>query len=152
MLLRRYFAAICRIGDDRRASTLIRVYFHMADGPPLLYAMRDSGISQCDLVLAMLHHGLGLDRTWEYVQMLCNARVLPPVRMGWPVINQLRTRVRRMRHVAPNPRRLNTPAHERYARAFRVGRTLEEARIRGATTKDIRQALRMGYVKMEEAA
>lgn len=151
MLLRRYFAAICRIGDDRRADRLVRVYFHLPEGPPLLYAMHAAGVSQCDLVLALLHHGLGLERTWEYVQLLCSARVLPPVRMGWPVINQMRTRVQRIRRVAPNPRRPNTAAHERWERTFRAGRTLEEARVRGATTRDVRMALRRGHVVMEDA-
>lgn len=50
-----------------------------------------------------------------------------------------------IRSVAPNPRLPTTPAFQRY-KAFRPGRTIAQCLSRGVTRRDLREALRAGWV------
>lgn len=97
----RHADTVARIEADRPADQMIRVHLHLPSGPPLWQAMRDAGLGQADLVLALLEYNLALERSWEYVQLLCGARVLPPVRVGWPIRRGLMSRIRRPRREVP---------------------------------------------------
>lgn len=142
MILPRYVAAICEI--DRDPAVLARVRGMLGLAPrPLIYALHAAGMGQADLVLALLHVPLA---RWHVENVLGSPiTVLPPVRLTYPVNGPPRTRIT---HVTPNPRKPCTATHARYAATFRAGRTLEEARVRGATTRDIRQATRRGWIRI----
>lgn len=50
--------------------------------------------------------------------------------------------------VCANPRRPNTEAHDRFARAFAPGRSLDHCIARGATKRDVRTAIRNGWIEV----
>jgi hypothetical protein len=97
----RHADQVARIEADRSANTMIRTYFHLPCGPPLWQAMRDAGLGQADLVLALLDYNLAFENSWLYVTWLCTARVLPPVRVLWPTRHALMSRIRRPRREVP---------------------------------------------------
>ena len=121
----------------------------------------DRGLGQADLVLALLRLR---DQRTAYSHTL---RVYVELLMGHPIVvgpccllryghDTPRPRAvrsvddRRIVHVhSTNPRQPCTPAHLRWCE-YRVGRTLGQLYVRGVTRRDVRRALRMGWIKLEE--
>lgn len=154
MILPRYMTAVARIGADAFANQMIRTYFSLPSRRPLHYVLGAAGLGQSDLVLALLRHSLAGPKTWDYVELLVGrpCYAYPPARLLYPVNGHPHlARQPRITYVAPNPRHPKTGAHDRYEN-FRPGRTVDEALARGATRKDLRSAVRRGWIRVSEHA
>lgn len=151
MILTRYLSAVARVDRDRVVSLLVRRDLDLPRGLGMPYALSRRGLGQADLVLSLLRidtrgSRLLIARILGRPIMLC-----PGVHLAWRTNGRpLVRRSPRIVFVADNPRRPNTPAHARFDAAFRCGRTVEEARARGARKRDVRGALRRGWIRLEE--
>ena len=139
---------------DRRSPDLadmVRSYFRLQPHLSLFYSLRTARLGQADLVLCLLRTPHPHARA--YVEQLVGRpiAVLPCVRLLYPVNGKPRVQTPRITWVAKcNPRKPKSAAAARFAEVFKPGRTLEQARARGATTRDVRWAVRRGWIKMEE--
>lgn len=118
---------------------------------PLFTLCVNRGWSQADLVLCLLR----VDTT----QSLAAASRLvgrpitycPPVLVRRLPPSALRTGdMRRVTRVSGNPRVAKTDAHRRFAE-IRPGRTIAQLISRGVTRRDIREALRRKWMRLENA-
>lgn len=148
MILPRYIASIASLDSDRVLSRLVRYDLRLSERP-MVYALLERRMGQSDLILSLLRVGTpgARDRVEDILGrpiVLC-----PCVLLRWR-INGAPPRVARTPRIArivSNPRKPNTGAHARFAQAFRVGRTLEECRAYGATRRDVRSAVRRGWIE-----
>lgn len=153
VILARYLVAVAAVDRDRVVSLLVRRDLELPSGLGMPYALKKRGLGQADLVLSLLRidtrgSRLLIARILGRPIMMCPGVFLSWRQNGRPLVR----RSPRIVSVAPNPRRPNTPAHARYDAAFRTGRTIEEARARGARKRDVRGALRRGWIRLEEIA
>jgi len=151
MILPRYFTAVASVDADRVVSFLVRRALRLSRRP-MIYALSERGLGQADLVLALLR--VGTRPALDLVARVVGRPVLrcPSQYLRWPVNGVPRVVVPRIRLVVDNPRRPNTDAHDRFAAAFRDGATIEACRARGATRRDVRRALREGWIVVEGRA
>lgn len=151
MILPRYVTAVASVDRDRVVAFLVRRQLGLS-GRPMLYALSERGLGQADLVLALLR--VGTAPALARVELIVGRPILHcrSQWLRWPVNGVPRVSSPRIRAVVSNPRRPNTPAHDRFASAFRPGRTIEECRVHGATKRDIRSASRRGWIVVEERA
>lgn len=161
-MLGRHSHVIAMIGRDRSIKYLVRDYFALSVRQALMPALLGRGLGQADLVLCLLrlrdrHH---LRMINVYVHLLVGR----PILIGEPCLLRYATNGRptatrsplaedrRVIYVQPdNPRQPSTEAHGRW-REFKVGRSISQLRIRGVTKRDLRRAVRRGWVRLEEAA
>lgn len=148
MIPRRHMQTVALINRDRVLKARVRFYFNLKRGT-LAPLLRRAGLGHADLVLCLLRLG-----ELDYVERLIGKPITYGVsfsirrssRGGHTVSEDKSPRIT---FVQPtNPRATNTKAHDRYS-IFRVGRTESQLRARGVTRKDIRKALRWGWIKME---
>lgn len=115
----------------------------------LFLAMEQLRVMQADIAVLLLRANHLRD-----AEVLTGVRIVR-IRSGVPPAVPLRpqakaVRAPRITWVRPgNPRAEASEAHERY-KLFVVGRTLEEFTARGGTRRDIRRALRLGWIKLED--
>lgn len=121
---------------------------------PLFPLLEQANLTQADVVLVLLRDGR--PEMVEQVTVLTGVEVqhcppwMPPDRPA-PVSGPAREGDRRrFTHVGANPRLPTTPAFQRY-KHFKVGRTVADFLRRGGTRKDLREALRAGWVEMEDS-
>jgi hypothetical protein len=148
MILPRYFTAVASVDRDRVVSFLVRRALRLSRRP-MIYALSERGLGQADLVLALLRVGTG--PALALVERVVGRPVLHlrSQWLRWPINGVPRVSSPRLRIVATaNPRRPNTPAHDRFGAAFRAGvTTIEQLRARGASKRDIRMARRRGWIE-----
>lgn len=152
MILPRYATAVASVDRDRVVSFLVRRHLGLSRRP-MLYALSERGLGQADLVLALLR--IGTAPALARAELVVGRPILHcrSQWLRWPVNGVPRvSSPPRIRAVVDNPRRPSTPAHDRFASAFRVGRTIEECRVHGATKRDVRSASRRGWIVIEERA
>lgn len=127
----------------------------------------DRRLGQADLVLSLLHirdSASSADRRRVlsfYVHRLVGRPILVGescllrYRVNGHAPTILRTRDPRDRKITwvleTNPRQPSTDAHLRWSE-FRVGRSVAQLRTRGVTRRDLRRAVRKGWIRMEELA
>ena len=147
MMLPRYLTAVARVDRDASVSSAVRAALRLPDRP-MIYALSACGLGQADLVLALL--SLREPSARAHVARIVGAPIrryspaMPP-RIPAPVL----TSAPRVRLLVSNPRRPNTPAHDRFAATFRDGATVESTTARGATRRDLRNAQRRGWIAIE---
>jgi hypothetical protein len=149
VILARYLTAVAFV--DREPSVSIRVRVDL-DLPhvPMPYALQLRGLGQADLILSLLR--LNTARSIALVERILGRPIThcPGVHLAWRVNGRpLARRSPVIVAVVPNPRKPNTTAHVRFAHAFACGRTLEQAMARGARKRDVRGALRRGWITVE---
>ena len=147
---------VCRWGDGVRAVRgpgLSDVISEAATMHALVWVIRIAALvlSAYALGLALLHLNTRGSRVLVARILGRPILVLPSAYLRWPINGVPRVRVPRIARVLANPRRPRTTAHDRFELAFRPGRTIEEARSRGATRRDVRAALRHGWIETEAA-
>lgn len=152
MILARYITAIAAIDHDPVTSYLVREDLGLP-GFGMPYALNMRGLGQADLVLSLLR--LDTPQSRAHVETILGRPIqhCPGVFLAWRING--RPLVRRspvIIHLAPNPRKPNTTAHQRYESTFKIGRTIQECLARGARKRDIRSAQRRGWIKVEELA
>ena len=153
MILHRYVSAIAVVDRDLAVSRLVRRRLCLHPTRPMLYALHAMGLGQADLVLALLD--VGTEGAREHVARIVGrpVRVLPSAYLGWSLSGRPRVKFSpKIVHVSPCPRKPGTDAEKRYEYCFREGLTLEQARARGATKRDIRRAVHREWIKLGEAA
>ncbi len=149
MIARKHLQTVALINRDRVLRARVRLYFRLRPGTlgPLL---RRAGLGQADLVLCLLRLG-----ELRWAEILVGKPIVygPSFRTVLSQTGKKNQRVDRSPRVVfvqpHNPRKTCTRAHDRFEH-FRVGRTEQQLRVRGVTRKDIRKALKWGWIRMEE--
>jgi hypothetical protein len=158
-MLRKHMATMIKMNRYPLLKELIRQYFDLPAGIALTPALYQRGLGQADLVLCLLRTDHFMAR--EFVAMLIGH----PIIIGPPCLLHYRTNGasptvrhptglmdRRITYVAPsNPRQPRTEAYLRW-QDFRAGRTPRQVMTRGSTKRDVRRALRMGWIRLEEVS
>ncbi len=137
---------------------LIRYFDLVGSGEPgegwgvgVVRALAARGLGQADVVLALLRgpedlHACAealVGRAIEILPGVDLGRPPPPAAPEVPAADR-----RRVAAVAPNPRLPTTGSFHRF-KHFRVGRTVAQLLTRGVTRRDIREAQRNGWVRLE---
>lgn len=151
MILPRYAPAVAALDRDRALSRLVRRRLALDPTRPLLYALSARGLGQADLVLALL--SVNTRGALRAVALVVGrpVRVLPSVFLTWSRNGPPRVRFSpKIVSVSECPRRPGTDAERRFLYCFREGLTLEQARARGATRRDVRRAQRKGWIVLGE--
>ena len=161
-MLRKHSHTIAMINRDRTAAYLVRDYFSLRRGTTLMSSLCENKLGQADLVLCLLrlrdtHHYRMLG---VYVHLLVGHAIVVGPRCllqyrcnGAPTATVVRSLMdRRIVSVAdvPNPRKARTEAYYRWT-DFRVGRTPRQLISRGATRRDVKRAMRKGWIVLEDA-
>ncbi len=163
-MLHRHAHTIAMMNRDGRTKLLLRDYFDLSRSMALMPSLLTRGLGQADLVLSLLHLRDQTRTEYRrifaaYVELLVgHPIVIGPSCLLRYQVNGHQPRVtrssddRRLIYVAPgNPRQPGTDAHLRWCE-YRVGRTVGQLRIRGVTRRDVRKAVRRGWVQLEAAA
>lgn len=156
-MLRKHAAVIGRINNDPQIKSKILQYFGIVRSPeyltPVLY---QRGLGQADLVLCLLR--IGGARARVYVEQLIGHSITigPPCLLlyrtnGKPrPAHQRAADDRKVIFVVPgNPRVSNTGAALRW-NEVKLGKTVSQLRSRGVWKRDIRIALKRGWIKLED--
>lgn len=159
MSLRKYSTAVVKLSSHHELKSFIRSYFGMPANVSLTSGMIDRNLCQADIVLALLRSDHRDAR--HYVELFLGhpISVAPPVSLRWTHNTQRPTVLRvshpldrRISYVCPgNPRQPQTDAYLRW-RDVRPGRTLRELVTRGHKKRDLRHALKRGWIQVESAA
>lgn len=164
-MLTRHAMTISMLNRDGHASTLIRDYFDLSRSTSLMAALLDRELGQADLVLCLLRlrdHTTVPDRRRLLGFYVCRL-VGRPILVGDPVVLRYRANGSVPRATTPrspddrkitwvldhNPRQPGTEAYLRW-NEIKVGRTVSQLRSRGITRRDLRKALRLSWIRMEE--
>lgn len=151
MILPRYATAVAHLDRDRALSRLVRRALRLHRSRPMLYALRARGLGQADLVLALLHLETAGARLAIERILRCPVRVCPSVFLAWSSSGPLRLASSpKIVSVGACPARPGSDRARRFSYCFRPGLTVEQARARGATRRDVRRALRGGYLVVGE--
>lgn len=162
-MLLKHSLTLAMMNRDRRTAFLMRDYFDLPRTKALTPSLLDRGLGQADIVLALLR--LRDQRTTysrvfsSYIELLVgHPIVVGPACLLHYKTNGAKPSVvrsiddRRIVYVIPdNPRQPKTEAYLRWCE-FRVGRTIGQLRVRGIKKRDIRRAVRRGWIKVEETA
>lgn len=130
----------------------LRSYFRLPAKGDLFQHLQEAHLTQADVVLALLKDGR------PHMREAAEAIIGAPIKVGHSTVPPPPSPVRlpprtgderRFTKVAANPRLPTTDSAMRY-RLMRPGRTIAEFLRRGGTRRDIREALRAGWVEIEE--
>lgn len=156
-MITKHAEVLARIGMDKPLAKELRAYFDLPKRRVLVASLHEKGLGQADLVLFLLRVGTATAR--RHVEAL----VGKPILIGPPCLLIYRTNGkptvvgsevpddRKILWVCPtNPRLTNTEAHLRW-KIFRVGRSIAQVKARGATKRDVRRAIRKGWIRVEGA-
>lgn len=161
-MLKRHAHTVAMLNRDRTIAYLVRDYFQLPRGVALMPALIDARLGQADLVLCLLHlydrHHYRLTRAYIHLLVGRPISIGPPCLLRRPLVPFAtippgpRTLLdRRITAVAPaNPRRVRTAAHGRWD-DFMVGRTVGQLLSRGSTRREVRRAVRRGWIVLEDA-
>lgn len=159
-VLNRHYKTVARLAANHSLKYLVRDYFGLPVATALMPAMLDKGLGQADLVLCLLRirdaHKTMRHAVEEHITSLIGQAIqaCPSCLLHYNPPSKI-TRSpddRRLVHVTPvNPRQEGTDAHMRWCE-YRVGRTIGQLIIRGVTKRDIRRAVRNGWIRVEEMA
>lgn len=142
---------VARINRNKSVMLRLRRYFTVTEPEralPLWYFLKQRGLWQADLVLALLRLNDRASRLFIAELIGHPITICPPRKRGDPIL--LKEKKARIRWVVKtNPRHPNTRAHERFE-IFRAGRTIDECLSRGCTPRDIRQATRRGWIHVDQ--
>lgn len=134
-------------GMSRRTRRLIARYFHHDRAPARLWDfLAIHGLCQADVVLALLR----MDLLTEAERLVGRRITHCPSGLRTGKTPVLRAEVRPdpvILSVVENPRAPGSRARECFE-AFRVGFTIAQARLRGARRRDVRAALKHGWITM----
>jgi hypothetical protein len=162
-MLKKHSLVVAMMNRDTTTAFLLRDYFDLPRHTTLMSCLLRKQLGQADLVLALLRlrdqrlgnrHLLG-----AYVELLVGhpITVAPSCLLKYAT-NTSYPRVvrskddRKITYVAPaNPRAPTTDAYLRWCE-FRVGRSLGQLYVRGVTKRDVRKAVRRGWIRVEEVA
>jgi len=151
-MLRRHLAAIAAISRTPALDYRVRRYFSLSSRP-LIVACPQAGLSQADLVLALVRIGTPRARHIAGSLMGKPITIGPSCKLTWaynkqtpsigtqPVVTWVSNEV-----VLRRGTRLALTYPE-----FRCGRTLQQLTMRGVSRGDIRRAVRRGWVHMTGA-
>ena len=155
-MLRHHARTIVTMQPSLKAK--VRAYFGLPADVALTPAMYQRGLGQADLVLALLRI-----EHWN-ARFVIGLLVGKPITIGSPCLLHYRTNglptvvpstdwdARRIASVIPdNPRQPGTDAYLRWHQ-YQAGRTIGQLRVRGVRRRDIRRALRQGWITLEERA
>lgn len=151
-MLERYRDAVERI--DERTALSVMEYMGTRNklGLSLFVLCVNRGWSQADLVLTLLR--INTASSLRAVSRLIGRPITycpPALSRRLPPSSLLREGdMRRVRRVRGNPRLPGTDAHRRFSE-MRPGRTITQLLVRGVTRRDIREALRRGWMRLENA-
>lgn len=160
-MLHNHHATLARLGLNKDLKYLVRDYFSLAKNIALMPALLARGLGQADLVLCLLrlrdsHVGLR-----PYTEMYITLLVGHPILIGPGCLLLYRCNgpahaaldsSPKVTYVTPtNPRQPNTEAFLRWPE-YKLGRTTAQLRARGVKAKDIRHAVKNGWIKLEEHA
>lgn len=146
MILPRYLTAVASVDADLVVALLVRRDLRLSRRP-MVYALAAEALGQADLVLSLLRINTRGSRRLVARILGRPILVIPAAYLRWPINGVPRVQIARISRVICNPRRPHTPAHDRFAQAFRAGRTIEELRVHGATARDLRMARRRGWIE-----
>lgn len=149
-MLRRHLPAIATIVRVPALEYRVRRYFGLGSGP-LLVELRRAGLCQADIVLCLLR--AGTPRSREIIEKIVGRpiTVAAACRLVWNHNSQAPT-VRRQPIITWVCSDATLRRGTRIAAAFtefRVGRTLEQLRVRGVSKGDLRRAMRRGWIRVE---
>lgn len=154
-MLRKHASTIATFPGSLR--DMIKRYFNIPLGTALVPGMYQRGLGQADLVLALLRV-----THWDARHRIC-LLIGKQITVATPCLLYYRTNGhptqvpsttyddRKITFVvADNPRQNGTEAALRWP-LFQVGRTVGQLRVRGVKKRDLRRAVRMGWIKLEES-
>ena len=150
MILPRYTPAIAFVDRDRAVSRLVRRDLRLCPRRPIIYALSERGLGQADLVLSLLRIDTRGSRALIERILGSPIRVLPSMYLRWTTSGLKTTTSAKIIRIGPNPARPGSDRARRFDYCFRAGLTIEAARARGATRRDIRRALRKGVLVVGE--
>jgi hypothetical protein len=153
MILARYLTAVARVDRDRVVSILVRRDLELSSKAGMPYALKRRGLGQADLVLSLLR--INTRGSMILVELIIGRPITlcPGVFLAWRLNGRPTVRRSpRIVHVVDNPRKPKTRAHAIFDAAFKRGLTIEQARARGARNRDVRGALRRGWIRLEVLA
>lgn len=118
-------------------------------------SLAEVDVGQADVVLALIRAPMGLPHFMQCAEGLMGRAIrhcppclrLPYAQMEFP--DPEGEEARRLTFVARNPRLPTTDAFYRY-RVMKTGMTVQQCLVRGAKKRDIRLALRKGWIRLEE--
>lgn len=148
-MLRKYLTAIAAITHTPSLEYRVRRYFGLGSRP-LIIELRQAELAHADIVLALLR--FGTPRSRKIVESLMGKPITigPACRLVWPDNRQLplvRTQPTitsvNLDITVRRRTRLHTCLPE-----FRVGRTLDQLRMRGVSRGDIKRAVRRGVIQL----
>jgi hypothetical protein len=162
-MLKKHSLVVAMMNRDTTTAFLLRDYFDLPRHTTLMSCLLHKQLGQADLVLALLrlrdrrprnHRVLG-----AYIELLVGHPItVAPTCLLRYATNTSHPRVVRSRDerkitfvLGTNPRAPATAAHLRWCE-FRVGRSLGQLYVRGVTKRDVRKAVRKGWIKVEEVA
>lgn len=162
-MLKKHSLVVSMMNRDRATAFLLRDYFDLPRDQTLMSGLLNKRLGQADLVLALLRlrdrnmhdrHILG-----AYIELLVGHPIIvAPSCLLHYSLSTPRPRVvkskdeRKITYVTnTNPRAPATAAHLRWCE-FRIGRSIGQLYVRGVTKRDVRKAVRKGWIKVEEAA
>ncbi len=144
------------MGTNQDLKFLIRDYFNLPRHQALMPAILKKRINHADLVLCLLH----LRDTHRAVTTPCEQHIATlmghPITTGQPCLQRLNTTAatrtpddRRIISITKsNPRQPNTKPYFQW-REYRVGRSIKQLMVRGITRRDLRTAVKRGWVTLE---
>lgn len=154
-MLRKHSSTIVMVQNIPQLRAHVQAYFGLEGDFALTPQLYQRGLGQADLVLCLL-------RSRSYLARKAIERLIGhPILVGEPCLlkyyqNGAPTATRpsegldrRIAYVVPrNPRAPATDAWQRW-KLYRVGRTLGQLRVRGINQREIRTALRAGWIRLE---
>lgn len=148
-MLRKYLVAIAAISSTPALSYRVRQYFGLGSRP-LIIELRHAELSHADIVLCLLRINTERARTIIASLMGKPITIGPACRLVWPdnrqspIVRSQPTVTRVNLDIVVRRRtRLHACLPE-----FRIGRTLDQLRMRGVSRGDIKRAVRKGVIVM----
>lgn len=163
-MLRRHATTIAMICRDTHVRPSVFEYFSLPAGRSLMSCLVERKLGQADLVLCLLHlrdRSRAPSRLLNfYIERLVGRSISvgPSCTLLWrhnsqsPVVTRPPSGYERKITfvVDHNPRQRGTDAHERWS-CVRPGRTLAQLLVRGFRRRDVRVALRRGWIRVDDA-
>jgi len=157
--MRQHTATLVLIQRDQLTAYLIRDYFDLPRTENLMSALLSRHLGQADLVLALLRIRDHSSKDWRNVLSHYIRRLVgKPIKICTPCLLKYRmngTPSCTYRDPSPritfvtsrNPRDPTSQAFLRWP-DFKVGRTLNQLRVRGHKRRDIKHAIAQGWIQV----
>jgi hypothetical protein len=158
-LLHAHHQTIAQLSSHRDLKYLIKDYFQLPRTKALMPALLAKRLGQADLVLFLLRIYDTHPTQGQAAEDFIARFIGHPILIGPRCLSRYRdphpyTKIDRTPRVVyvseTNPRNPNTDAFLRWPE-YRVGRTVAQLVARGVTRRDIRKAVKHGWIKLEDA-